>query len=206
MGEPELFRQICDELKRTVRLLLDQLRREQPNDSIYAILFAVDISGTYAIRIAGSEESLARLVKKYVAKGYNIEAGDLLESLRAMLRWDAPGDDKAGWYWGDQDDDAKVTGLVNEAVGAGLIEEYGEAQSLRALCLDALRELDNEGAFGSGRERERILIGATCCEVEFGGDQDVDELATLNPPETIIRLRRELEAAEAASRVLIRPR
>jgi Domain of unknown function (DUF4303) len=206
MAEPELFRSIRAELKRTVRLLLDQLRRDHPNDRAYAILFEVDVSGTYAIRIAGSEESLTQLAEKYTAKGYRVQSGDLLESLRALLRWDAPGDDMDGWYWGDQEDDAEVTRLVDLAVKAGLIQEYGEAQHLRALCLDALRELDSEGAFGSGRDRERVLIGLTCCEQGFGDDEDIEELATLNPGPTISRLRRELQSAAAADRVLIRPK
>jgi len=32
MTEPKLFRRIRDELKRTIRLLLDQLRRDHPED------------------------------------------------------------------------------------------------------------------------------------------------------------------------------
>jgi len=206
MAEPELFRRIREELKRTVRLLLDQLRRDHPNDRVYAILFEVDVSGTYAIRVAGSEESLTRLAEKYVSQGYRVKSGDLLESLRALLRWDAPGDDMDGWHWGDQEDDAEVTRLIDQAVQAGLIDEYGEGRPLRNLCLDALRELDSEGAFGAGHERERVLIGTCCCEIGFGEDEDVEELATLNPPPTISRLRRELRSAVVADRSLIRPR
>jgi len=205
MAEPELFRRIREELKRTVRLLLDQTRRDHPSDRVYAILFEVDVSGTYAIRVAGSEESLTRLAEKYVTRGYRAKSGDLLETLRTLLRWDAPGDDRDGWYWGHQGDDAEVTRLIDQAAQAGLIQEYGEDQPLRTLCLDALRELDSEGAFGSGRERERVLIGTCCCEVGFG-EEDVEKLATLNPPRTISRLRHELRAAGAADRALIRPR
>jgi hypothetical protein len=205
MAEPELLRRIREELKRTVRLLLDQLRRDHPDDRLYAILFEVDVSGSYAIRVAGSEESLTRLAEKYIAKGYRVKSDEVLQSLRALLRWDAPGDDKDGWYWGDQEDDAEATRLIDQAVQAGLIEEYGEDQPLRTLCLDALRELDQDGAFGTGPERERVLIGTCCCEVGFGEDEDVEELATLNPARTISRLRRELRAAVAADRVLIRP-
>ena len=206
MTKPELFRRIREELKRTVHLLHDQLRRDHPNDHVYAILFEVDVSGTYVIRVAGSEESLTRLAEKYAAKGYQVKSGDLLESLRAMLRWDAPGDDKDGWYWGNQDDDVEMARLLDQAVQAGQIEEYGEDQFLRTLCFDALRELDSEGAFGLGSERERVLIGTCCCEVGFGENEHVEELATLNPPRTISRLRRELQTAIAADRALFRPR
>jgi hypothetical protein len=204
MVEPELFRRIRDELKRTIRLLLDQLHRDHPNDQVYAILFEVDVRGTYAIRVAGSEESLTRLAEKYITKGYRIQSGDLLENLRSLLRWDAPGDDMAGWYWGDQNDDVEVSRLIEQAVQAGLIEEYSAAWPLRTLCIEALRELDSEGVFGLGSEREQVLIGVCCCENEFG--EELDELATLNPASTISRMRKELQAAASADRVLIRPR
>ena len=91
MEEPELFRRNRDELKRTIRLLLEQLRRDHPADRIYAILFEVDVSGTYAIRVVGSEESLTHLAEKYIARGYRARSGDPLETIRAVVRWDAPG-------------------------------------------------------------------------------------------------------------------
>ena len=59
--------------------------------------------------------------------------------------------------------------MIDQAVQAGLIHTYDdENQTLRSLCLEALRELDSERAFGSGRNRERLLIGVTCCEIGFG--------------------------------------
>jgi hypothetical protein len=45
----------------------------------------------------------------------------------------------------------------------------------------------------------------TCCEVGFGEEEDVEELATLNPAKTITRLRQELRSAASAGRLLIRP-
>ncbi len=205
MAEPELLRRIRDELKRTVRLMLEQLRHNHPTDRIYAVMFEVDVSGTYAIRIAGSEESLTRLAEKYIAKGYRVRSGDLRESLRTLLRWDAPGDDKDGWYWGNQEEDIPVTRMIEQAMQAGLIREYDEDRPLRRLCLEALKELDSEEAFGRGSTRERLLIGITCCEEGFGEEEDVHELATLNPAPTIARLRRELAAAAAVDGLLVRP-
>jgi hypothetical protein len=198
MEEPELFRRIRDELKRTIRLLLEQLRRDHPADRIYAILFEVDVSGTYAIRVAGSEESLTRLAEKYIARGYRARSGDPLETIRAVVRWDAPGDDREGWYWGDQKEDIPVTRMIDQAVQAGLIRD-GDDQPLRHLCLEALRELDGEEAFGTGPERERLLIGITCCEIGFGEPEDVEVLATLNPAPTIARLRQELAMADGTT-------
>jgi hypothetical protein len=148
MAEPVLSRQIRDELKRTIRLMLAQLSREHPKERFYAIMFEVDVSETYVIRIAASEESLTREAERYAARGYQTRSGDLLETLRAMSRWDAPGDSRVGWYWGDQDDDLPVTQLIDRAVKAGLIREYDESQPLRRLCVEALRELDSEGCSG----------------------------------------------------------
>lgn len=202
----ELLQRIGEELKRTIRLLLEQLRRKHPAERIYAVMFEVDVSGSYAIRIAASEESLTRLAEKYITKGYRVRSGDLRESLRAVLRWDAPGDDTDEWYWGDQNEDLPVAQMIDQAVQAGLIHTYDdENQTLRSLCLEALRELDSEGAFGRGQDREQLLIGVTCCEVGFGEEEDVQELATLDPASTIARLRQELAVAAAAGELLIRP-
>lgn len=205
MAEPELLKRIRGELKRTLRLLLEQVRRDHPTDHLYAILFEVAVTQTYTIRIAGSEEVLTRLAEKYITKGYRVRSGDLLDTLRAFLRWDAPGDDRDGWYWGNQEEDIPVTQMIAEAVQAGLIREYDEREPLRRLCLKALQESDREGAFGRGKERARLLIGVSCCEMGFGEEADVKELATLNPPSVIARLRRELAAAAKADRLLIRP-
>jgi hypothetical protein len=205
MVESELLSRIRDGLIRTVRHLMEELGREHPTDSIHAVMFEVDVNGTYAIRVAGSEESLSRLAEKYISRGYRTRSGDLRESLRAFLRWAAPGDDKDGWYWGDQIEDLPVTQMIEQAMQMGLIPECDENETLRSLCMEALRELDNEGVFGKGRDRERLLIGVTCCEVEFGERRHMKELATLNPAPTIARLRQELLAAIAADKLLIRP-
>ena len=45
----------------------------------------------------------------------------------------------------------------------------------------------------------------TCCEIGFGEEEGIEELAMLNPANTITRLRRELRSAAAADRLLIRP-
>lgn len=202
MTEPNLLSRIRVELKRTIRLLQEQLQREHPQDHVYTILFEVSVCGKYAIRVAGSEESLMRLAEKYSAKGYHVAQGELIPSLKTFLRWDAPGDDLAGWYWGEQADDALVTKLIEEAMQAGLAEEYGDDQTLRRLCLESLQELDQEEVFGKGVDREQILIGICCCETGFD-ESSVDELATLNPPKTIERVRREIR--NAAKIKLIRP-
>ena len=144
MEEPDLFRHIRDELKRTVLLLMEQLRRDHPTDRLYAVMFEVDVSETYVIRIAASEESLSRQAERYAAKGYQARSGDLMELLRAISRWDAPGDSRVGWYWGNQDDDLPVTQLIDQAVQAGLIREYDETQPLRRLCVESLRDLDSK--------------------------------------------------------------
>jgi len=45
----------------------------------------------------------------------------------------------------------------------------------------------------------------TRCEVGFGEEEDIEELATLNPAKTSTRLRRELRSAAAADWLLIGP-
>ena len=41
MTESELLRTICDELKRTILVMVNQVRRDHPTDRLYAVLLAV---------------------------------------------------------------------------------------------------------------------------------------------------------------------
>lgn len=215
MAESPCLHRVRDELKRSVRLFIEQLRRDHPAERFYAVLLEIGQSGSDVMRIAGSEESLTRLAEQYIAKGYQVRSGDLLETLRATLRWDAPGDDVDGWYWGDEDADEPVRQSIEAAIGAGDLPAEDDLrdddappadQPLRQLCLAALQELDHEGLFGTGAEREQIIIGMTCCEVDFGNEEDLPALAALNPASTIARLQRELQAGESAWDLLKRPR
>ena len=96
--------------------------------------------------------------------------------------------------------------MIGEAMQAGLIREFDERTPLDKLCIQSLRELDHEGAFGTGLAREELIIGTACCELDFGEKGHVEELAALNPARSMSRLRQELAAAEAADRLLIQPR
>jgi len=202
MPASDLLSQIRDELKQTVRLLLAQLRHDRATEQLYAILFEVGVCGTYTICVAGTEESLTRLAALYASIGYSVKFGDAIGPLREFLRWAAPGDDLDGWYWGAQPEETELTLLIQKALKAKLIVEYRD-RILEKLCVDALRELDLEGAFGVGYEREGILIGTCCCEVEF---VETEDLVALNPTHTIARFRQELIAAAAADLALIRPK
>ena len=206
MKEPDLFRRLREELKRAVRVLLEEQLRGRTGERLYAVLFDVDVSETYAAPIAASEESLTRYAETYVAKGYRAKSGDSLTTLRATNRWDAPGDNMIGWHTTDETEAKAVAQIIGQAVKAGLIEEYDKSQPLRRLCVEALRELDSEGTFGRGAERGDVLIGTSCVDVGFAdAEEDIEELASLNPPETIARLRNELAVAAVAYESLIRP-
>ena len=65
--------------------------------------------------------------------------------------------------------------------------------TLEGLCIEVLKELDSVGTFGTGSERERVVLGI--CYI--GGDNSEKEFLNwakqVNPPKVFKRLRQELK-------------
>src|SRR5262249_6592101 len=115
------------------------------------------------------------------------EEGGKLDKVKADFRWGSPED---AWY--QQPDAAfdKVNKLLNQAEEQELYEVYGD--TLEGLCIDVLREMDAAGVFGTGPDRERVVLGL--CYI--GGDNSEREFLgwakQVNPPKVYKRLRQEL--------------
>lgn len=118
-----------------------------------------------------------------------------MAALRTWLRWAGPED---GWYQGLETEAFVPTSQhLDEAVAAGWMELYDGQLETQALA--ALRQLDAEGVFGRGANREVVVLGL--CYI--GGDNsDEDFLAwaeQVNPPVVMERLIREIGESRAMS-------
>jgi hypothetical protein len=64
--------------------------------------------------------------------------------------------------------------------------------TLNGICIEVLKRMDAEGAFGTGPERERVVLGI--CYI--GGDNSQEEFLgwakQVNPSSVYKRLRKEL--------------
>jgi desulfoferrodoxin (superoxide reductase-like protein) len=76
--------------------------------------------------------------------------------------------------------------------------ELGD-QQLQQLCIEVLRELDENGVFPSAEIRQNIVVGV--CDV--GSDNTEEDflqwVEAVNPPVVMERLRRELQEAKDLS-------
>jgi hypothetical protein len=117
---------------------------------------------------------------------YRVEAEDPVANLSQYFRW--------GWDGGYQDPEpmfAKVIELLRQGRGHGMIQPFDG--SLNELCLDVLRQMDEAGAFGTGEEREEVIIGVSDMLGFDNTKEFVDGAKRVNPPQAIRRLRRELK-------------
>lgn len=190
MPAPSSVDDIRQAFKDTAIAFLGQLAAIDPPETPYAVLFEISDQTPGAWPIAATEQSLTRLADEYIAMGYKARDGDDRELLRTGLRWDAPGDNMVGWYWGADDIDKDLNILIADAFDQDVINDH---MVVRSLCLAALKELDDDNTFGKDDSRNQLVVGIS--NVDQGFQTFVDDLATANPPIVIDRLRAELQAS-----------
>lgn len=190
MPNPASVNDIRQAFKDTAIAFLDQLAAIDPAETPYAVLFEISDQTPGAWPIAATEQSLTRLADEYIAMGYKARDGDDRELLRTGLRWDAPGDNMVGWYWGADDIDKELNTLITSAFDHAVIHDH---MMVRDLCLAAIKELDDDNTFGKDDSRNQRVVGISNVGQDFRSF--LDDLATVNPPIVIDRLRAELQAS-----------
>lgn len=178
-------------LKSLAQTLWTEIGKYQANETVYAFLFGVTNQFPSAYPIAATEESLTSLAKSYLAMGYGVQSAkiDPLESLRTLLRWDAPGDDKTGWYWIKSKKNFGLDPLTEKALAAGIMKMC-EPAPMEELCVQALAELAGEGLFGPAKKRQVMVLGISDVE---NFDKFLVHNKELNSPEAMNRLKRQLK-------------
>jgi hypothetical protein len=168
-------------LRTAAEKFLRAIRKEHPGETLYGFLFEISCEGFSAHGAVATEEGLRRYAKEYAAK----HGGDAAQ-LRAEFRW---GSTEDAWYQQPDSAFAAVNRLLARAERDKLYELY--AGVLEALCIDVLKELDAAGTFGTGVDRERVVLGV--CYI--GGDNSEKEFLgwakQVNPPKVFKRLKAE---------------
>lgn len=198
------LRAIRDEFKLSAIAFLRDLKRIAARETLYAFLFEIGDQNPWARPIAATEESLSRLAASYIHKGYKGKGSNDLELLRCGLRWDAPGDDTAGWYWGDESTHKRLDALLESLFDDTFGDDDVGYHLLNKICLTVLEELDAEFAFGKGTVRKRIVIGVSSVDREF--ELFLDDLSLVNPHSVIERLRSQLTQATLAWNQIVSPK
>jgi hypothetical protein len=166
------------------------LRSAHPNERFYAFGFYTAPCAEYLMVTASTEEGLSAATARYTAsKGCDPDL------MRTSLRWnpcDSPLHEECQTLLPKSD--------ALRTAGPDPYEETPEAESAVALvfevAIDVLKELDREGLFGSGLERDRLVLGI------WMGDQPdedrVDFARQLNSEAVVERFTKEMDDANEA--------
>jgi hypothetical protein len=160
------------------------LRQAHPNEHFYSFGFYTTELAEYLMVTASTEEGLSLVTERYLAK----KGGDP-RATRAALRWspcDSPLHAEGATLLSKSE-------MIRKA-GPEPYDETQEAEDAVSLVFDvaieALKQLDHEGAFGSDLERARIVLGI------WKGDQSDEERVEfarrLNPKSVVERFAKEL--------------
>lgn len=184
------FDELADRLVAAGRAAFREARERNPGETFYSFALFSDVFAAYILPTCGSEEGLLRVAERYLG-----EFGGTVEEQAATLRWspvDSPyhmlGEehfagvlellDERGDPW--QRDDGDEEGGAFDAEIDGRFEA----------CFRALARLDEEGLFGRGAERERVVVNI------LQGDQAEEDVIgnarRLNPAAALGRLERDL--------------
>lgn len=160
------------ETKRAVAAAFDDLRAAHPDETFYAFALYTDDGAAGISPAANSEEGLAAKITAY---GEDAEPG--------YLRWATSEWAYEGIGW---DRTAAVYGKIGE-IGDAAEDFDAFHQGVLALMEGVLADLDAEGFFGRGEERERIAL--FCAITDSDEDDDLVDrtIRALNPPALVAR-------------------
>lgn len=184
-----------EELKDAARKVIGAFRQEVSNESLYAFAFYTSGEATYVVPSLNTEEGLSRKSATYIESG---NWGDGVSRMRQELRWNPCDWDFHGWKEDEFETVSKRLGdywwiVTSTPEGVERYGKYegGQPEEVYLACLEALSELDAEGLFGEGEDRERITIGL------WMGDQSDEErlrwARMVNPPAVWKRLEYEMK-------------
>jgi hypothetical protein len=183
-----------NEIYRCGRVAFQRIRDAHPGERFYTFAFYTSGGLGYAASTASTYEGLEAVARKYQKNPmYSTRS---LEQLKRELKW-SPCDSPLHC---EADDDLADLGPLMAAVSEESYRLYEADESgslskdfdakVRTCFANALNRLDQEGAFGRGDERRRVVVNLL-----MGDQSDEDRLsfaARVNPPELVEQYRREL--------------
>jgi hypothetical protein len=187
----ELKERVKEEMKAAARQCIIQFKEEHPDENWYGFAFASASEGSAVYCAFATEQSLDAVAEKYKLQSYpNAD----ISTLETFFRWAGVED---GWYQYFLDDDCPYQKVLDQAFAEGFFDLY-DGNTVK-IGISALQELDQEGIFGIGAERERLVTGFTFLETF---DDFAKQASKTNPPTVVTRLRMEIKQSNKAGEQL----
>jgi len=195
MDQEERYARLRAALLQATRAAFEEMRHNHPHEQFYAFALYTSGEAAYVAPSANTEEGLARLTQRDIA---NAEKEQVAHLYRASLRW-SPCD------WPYHLEGARHFTTVSRLLDEILMisreaEDDQSADTVFDLCLAVLQQLDGEGVFGTGAQRDALVLALL-----MGDQSDEDRIAwarRLNPPPVADRLAGELQAGYDAFKTL----
>lgn len=178
-----------------VRQAYIELKRRMATESLYGFSLCLNSLGQSVGGVYGlTEEKLNKTVINYISRGYSALGCDLRNLLQVNLRWSV---EDAGIYV-DEQYFAEADRVLSASFESDweTFYENGTTRVVYGTCLHVLQELDAEGLFGRGQDRNRLVLNL------WLGDQGDEELLSwaqqLNGDDIYSRFKSELAVSREA--------
>jgi uncharacterized protein (TIGR02996 family) len=177
------FRQLRADMAKAAAESFAALRKRKPKERFYAFALYTDDDCCGAIPAGNSEEALRNNVKRYARGGTTLPDSFLRWSVD---EWSYPGGEKGGSW-------AKIWKVSDRLSKLTPFPKY-RRQVLGAM-IGALGDADAVGAFGTGEEREAIMLMIWITDSEETEDWCLRSVKKLNSRKSAARFKKEFEAA-----------
>jgi hypothetical protein len=145
-------------LKATIETI-KKFKVEHQGEELYSFTFVAPAEGTSVCCAFATEEGLTDIATDYVNNSASAR-GNTIDRQRMSLRWLNPDE---GWHYYFFDDSFCEFWLYPFTNKELLLFDG----STETICLEVLKQLNMMNVFGSGTERDSIVIGLT-----YGSDPD----------------------------------
>ncbi|MFD0903498.1 DUF4303 domain-containing protein [Actinomadura sediminis] len=174
--------ELAGRLADAARAAFTQAREAHPGETFYCYGLYTGPLYEYILPTCSSEEGL-----RAVARVYAGEFGRMAGEYADELRWSAA--DSPHHLLGEHHF-ARVEELLESRGGSGAMdgaEVEAEVEVRREACFRALARLDDEGFFGRGDERDRVVV--TVLQGDQSDESRLENARRLNPAAAVARLR-----------------
>jgi hypothetical protein len=186
-------------LRTSAEEFLGTVARNQPGESLYSFLFEVSCEGFSAHGAAATEEALTRFAELEIANGPRVRSKNPLEAIKSAYRW---GSIEDAWYQKPDSAFKSVNKLLRQAEKQKLYKLYDG--TLTELCLQVLREMDDDAFFGRGEARQTVVLGLCYTGGDNSDEEFLDWARHVNPVKVVDRLQEEITRCRSASNQLHR--
>lgn len=185
----DLERRLYPALLNAAREAFRRVREDHPGERFYTFGLFMDGEASYILPTSNTEEALLRSSHGYAKTplrwnpcdlGYHLYANDGFEAISDILN---DGDDSEDGFDIDDEDPVRYQAWLDRV--------ELRFNTILNVCERVLKELDQEGIFGSKAERESILLNIFTVNDSY--EDRVEQAKRLNPSALVARYKFEVE-------------